>query len=160
VPSIAEQVRLSLVADEEARCQAVELETGKQVKGREIEVPRVRVGPEGLCQSVDYLERVTRFDYDLSLSAFCGYAQRRGVLSLAGVPRSRRWEVFRDHQITKATYLADPYFQSAQEHDGVRHRYSPEAMEANWKVISFGRAVFQDCWELFQSTHADTERAT
>ena len=150
-PSIAEQVRLSLVADEEVRCLELERKRGKRVTRRTIDTPKVRVGPHALCQNVDFLERVTQFDYQLTRADFCEYAERRGVLCLAGVRGSRRWQVFANHQTSHAAYLADPYFQVAQEHEGARHRYSPEEMEANWRVIGFGRAVLQDCWELFLS---------
>jgi hypothetical protein len=155
VPTIAKQVRQSLQAEEEARCLALEQRTGKRVKRREIKLPRVRVGPDALCQDVGFLERVHHFDYDLTDLAFQAYATRRGLLCHAGVPGSRRWEAFRNHRLSKAAYLADEYFQFAQEYQGGRHQYSAEEMDANWRVICFGRAVLQDCWELFQARHLD-----
>ena len=54
----AEQIHRSLVADEEARCKALEAQKGKPVKRHEIP-PWRRPGPECLVQDPELLVRIT-----------------------------------------------------------------------------------------------------
>lgn len=147
---IADQVHRELKEREEERCRECERVTGGKVKRRKIPVPVVRMGPKALCQNIAYLMLVSEYDYDLLDPLFQDYCSSRGTLHLAGVPGSTRWHYFVDSSLTKDDYLANPYFQFAQEFEGTRHKYTPEEMEVLWKVIFLGRAVLQDCWELYK----------
>lgn len=155
-PTIAEQVYRGLVAREDERCLRVEAETGVREERRRIRVPLVRIGPRALCQNIDYLQMVTKFDYDLNDVRFQEYCQRRAALQIAGHPGTRRWMYFADCRLAKADYLADPYWQEAEESHGKRHRFSPDEMDSGWTVIQVGRAAFQDCWELYQIQEKST----
>lgn len=150
VPPVAVQAQRALQEAEEQRCLAREQASGKPARRRNIRVPTVRLGPQALAHRHDLLILVRDYDYDLSDVAFCEYCRQRGTLSVAGVPKSRRWKIFADHQRTKEQYLADPYFHFAQTHEGGRHKYTDDEMASGWRVICYGRAVLQDCWELYQ----------
>jgi hypothetical protein len=148
-PRIADQVHTVLKGREEERCRERERVTGKKVKRKKIPVPVVRLGPNALCE-IDYLMLVREYDYDLSDPQFQDYCSSRGTLQLCGIRGSTRWKYFADDSLSKDDYLANPYFQFAQEFEGTRHKYTPEEMEFQWKVILLGRAKLQDCWELYK----------
>ncbi|MCX6544365.1 MAG: hypothetical protein NTV05_08115 [Acidobacteria bacterium] len=149
-PTIAEQVHKDFVRREEERCLERERITGKKVKRKEVPIPVVRLGPEALCQNIEHLLLVTEYDYDLSHRKFQDYCASRGSLQLAGIRGTTLWQYHADHSLSKDAYLADPYFQFAQEHEGTRHKYTPKDMDVQWKIIRLSRATFQDCWELFK----------
>ena len=88
VLTVAQQVRLGLQEQEDQRYRE-EKASGQKARRRNVSLPVVRMGPEALChRDQGFLELVCAFDYDLADPAFCEYAKRRGVLSLAGVPHS------------------------------------------------------------------------
>ncbi len=156
-PTIAEQVQKWLENREEERCLERERATGKKLIRKPVAVPIVRVGPRALCQNVDHLMKVSEYDFDLSDSRFQAYCSARGTLHVAGEPGSTRWQWHADCSLSKDEYLANRYFQFAQEFAGTRQRYTPEDMEVQWKIILLGRATLQDCWELFQSMDPGNE---
>ncbi len=148
-PRIADQVHRVLKARDDEHCRERERVTGKKVQRKNIQVPVVRLGPDALCQNIEYLLLVSEYDYDLSDSQFQDYCSARGTLHVAGVPGSTRWKYLADHTLAKDEYRSDPYFQFAQEFEGKRHKYSPDEVEVLWKVMLLGRATLQDCWELY-----------
>ena len=156
VALIADQVHQFLIDQEEERCRAIETENnkhkatkGKKVKRREILKPVIRPGDSGLCQEIAFLMMVSEYDYDLSNKNFQAYCSARGVLHVAGEPGTKRWKYQADYRKTKSAYLADSYFQFAEEVGGKQHRYTKEEMETGWKTMCLGRAKLQDCWELY-----------
>jgi hypothetical protein len=149
-PPIADQVHRRLKWREEQRCNELERATGKKAKRKKIPLPVVRMGPEALCQNLDYLILVSEYDYDLSDPKFQDYCSSRGTLHLAGVRGSTRWQYFAAYSLSKDEYLANPYFQFAQEIEGTRHKFTPEDIEVQWKIILLARATLQDCWELYK----------
>lgn len=156
VALIEDQIHQFLIKQEEERCRALEAEfdksneaKDKKVKRRTIPKPWARPGGSALCQEIDLLIMVDEYDYDLSNKTFQGYCSARGILHVTGEPGSRRWEYMADYAKTKRDYLADPWFQFAQEFDGKRYRYTNEEMETCWKIVRLGRAKLQDCWELY-----------
>ena len=156
VALIEGQIHQFLIDQEEERCRAIETKNnkneetkGKKVKRKTISKPWVRPGESALCQEVDLLIMVSAYDYDLSDKTFQAYCSARGILHVAGEPGSRRWKYVADFRKTKSAYLADPHFQFSEEVGGKQHRYTDEEMETGWKIMSLGRAMIQDCWELF-----------
>ncbi len=145
--SVAEQIHRSLIADEEARCKALEAEKGKPVKRREIP-PWRRRGPQCLVQDPELLIRITEYSYDLEDEDFQSYCAARGVLHVAGERGSRRWLYMRDTRRGRDEFLADPEFQRAAEHQGERYKYTAEEMETGWRVVQLGRAALEDAWDL------------
>lgn len=161
VPTIAAQAHRILVAQEEARCVALEAKPGKRktpVKRHPVPVPVVRLGLTELCHRIEFLWMVTEYDYDLADPAFRQYCVDRGTACGAALG-SRRWDFFERHDLSKHDYLVDPYFQNANEHEGKRHRYTKDEMESGWKVIQLGRAVLQDAWEIYRSTADSAPRS-
>lgn len=155
---IEDQIHQLLIDQEEERCRAIEVENNKRegakkknnkVNRRIIKKPWARPGESAICQDYDLLIMVYDYDYDLSDKLFQEYCAARGVLHVAGVPGSRRWEYLEDYRKTKVTYLADPYFQFAEKLDGKQYRFTEEEMETGWTIMSLGRAKLQDCWELY-----------
>jgi hypothetical protein len=149
VPSIVAQVWKSLRQEAKEKFEA---ERAKNAKARRRKVPRpvVRASHASLCfRDQNFLERVSQYDYEFSNDEFLAFADRRGVLQLAGERGSRRWEYFARHRLTREEYLADPYSQLAAPYEGRQHRYTDEERESNWGVIAYGRAALQDCWEVF-----------
>lgn len=156
--SIAEQVREALVREEEERCQRIEAareadsdKKGKSVKRRKIPVPRVRSGPRALCQDPDLLRHVSEFDFDLRDESFRRYCAARGVLHVAGFENSTRWTYFRDHSLTEIDFLRREAILNSSEPGKSEYRFSRDELLAQWRGIRMGRAILQDCWELFQA---------
>jgi len=156
VALIEDQIHQFLIDQEEKRCKEIEAsynkneETrGKKVKRKTISKPWARPSGSALCQEPDLLIMVNQYDYDLSDERFQAYCSERGILHVAGDPGSRRWKYLADFRRTKSAYLADPYFQFAQEVDGKQYRYTDAEMETGWKIMLLGRAMIQDCWELY-----------
>lgn len=156
VASIEDQIHQFLIDQEEKRCRAIEAENnkneetkGKKVKRKMIPKPWGRPGDVALCQEIDLLIMVSEYDYDLADETFQAYCSARGILHVAGKTGSRRWQYLADYRKTKSAYLADPYFQFAEEVDGKRYRYTDEEMGTGWNIMLLGRAKLQDCWELY-----------
>jgi len=120
-------------------------------KPRKVQKPWTRKDQEQtLCPS-DLLQVVREHDYRLDDEGFQAYCRSRGTLHAAGVEGSRRREFMAEHSKTKDEYAADTYFQFAEECDGTRYKYTTREMEIGWGIIELGRAVLQDCWELYQA---------
>jgi hypothetical protein len=140
---IEDQIHQHFIALEAAKAQA----EGR--KPRPVPKPWTR-SPQGMCPS-DFLSVVKEYDYRLEDAAFQAYCRSRGVLHVAGVKDSRRWQFFAEHSKAKDEYVADPYFQFAEESQGTRYKYTAREMEVGWGIIELGRGVLQDCWELYQA---------
>ena len=125
VPTITEQVHRVFKRRYEEDCLERERSSGKRVKRKPVPVPVVRVGPDALCANTEYLFMVSEFEYDLASPGFQRSCTARGRLHVAGVPGSTRWQYFADHSRSKDEYLANPYFQVAQEVEGARHQVPP-----------------------------------
>lgn len=155
---IEDQIHQFLIDQEEERCRAIEAANNKsegtknrnkKIKRKIIQKPWTRLGESSICQEYDLLIIVCDYDYDLSDKSFQDYCTARGVLHVAGVPGSRRWEYMEDYRKAKDTYLSNPYFQFAEKIDGKQYRFTEEQMETGWTIMSLGRAKLQDCWELY-----------
>jgi hypothetical protein len=149
VDLIEDQIHKYLIEKEENRCIQEEKKKGKPCNRRTISKPWKRTLSVSLCTNTDLLCMVTKFDYDLSNSKFQSYCIARGTLHEAGIPGSRRWDFFENHQLTELEYLADQYFHYAQEFEGKRYKYTSEELQSGWRIIMSGRASLQDCWEIF-----------
>lgn len=150
VPSIAAQVWRALRAAEDERYEKDKAEHGRKARRRHVPKPIVRTSKGSLChRDQGFLELTSQYDYELLDRVFVKLAESRGVLQLAGLHGSRRWEFFANHQLTKADYLLDPYFHLAVPHEGQQHRFTDAELESNWGVILYGRAALQDCWEVY-----------
>jgi hypothetical protein len=104
-----------------------------------------RPTPVALCQDVDTLLGIRRYDFDLNDPAFREYADRRGVLYLAGTPGSPQWRFVADHDVTEADFLGEPSF-----HVSIgAHRYTDDDMATHWKIMRIAKAKLQDCWDIF-----------
>lgn len=156
-PSIARQALAVLREQEEARCRRLEAdlaskpgESRKPVKRREVAEPTVRLGPRALCQDPEVLKCVKEVDYLLSDTSFRTYCRERGVLHVAGLDGSARWQFFLDASLSEADFFNRSDLRSTAEAAagrGVDHA----AMRLQWEIVCYGRAVLQDCWELFQA---------
>jgi hypothetical protein len=156
VPRVEEQMHQALIAQEEERCKKLESDhekseetRGKKVKRRAIARPWTRPAERSLCERADLLMLVTQYDYDLADESFLNHCEARGVLHVAGVPGSRRWEFFSDYGKLKSEYLADPYFQFAEKSSAKQYRYTDREMDSGWEIIVLGRATLQDCWQVY-----------
>lgn len=156
VPSVEQQMHQFLIEQEEKRCKNLEAKYaadekthGKVVKRRRIQKPWTRPGNNALCQDSDLLILISAYDYVLSEKGFQDYCTARGVLHAAGEIGSKRWGFFLNHEKTREEYLSDPHFQFAVEVNGRSYQYTRDEMDADWKTILIGRAVLQDCWELY-----------
>lgn len=156
VPSIEDQIHRHFQNREEQRCLALEAQkraqgkTGDEaeVERREVPKPWVRRG-EGLCPP-EFQEVVTAFDYEFDAPGFEEYCRRRGVAHVIGLDRRR--VLMTDHQLTRAAFMRDTYFRSAEPVEGKKgYRFSDEDMETHWRIVLMGRAALQDCWELFRA---------
>jgi hypothetical protein len=110
--------------------------------------------PMMICQDIDVLQHVTKYDFDLSNADFRHYAKQRGVLYVAGVEGSPRWHFTGDFAKGRAEFMSDVYFKFSQEdplRPGVRHKYTAEEMEFHWKVMCIARGKLQDAWELYRT---------
>lgn len=152
---IEDQIHRHFKDLEEERCLKREAELalvpearGRKVKRKAIPKPWTRLGPRALCQEPELLELVRDYDYDLADEPFRAYCASRGVLHFTGDVGGRRWAFFLHHRKTRDEYLQDPCFQSAQEWQEQRYRYTAEEMETGWRAVALGRAMLQDCWEL------------
>ena len=155
---IEDQMHQFLIAQEEARCSALEEKyknneatKDKKVKRKDISKPWTRSGRDSLCQENELLILVSEYNYDLSNKNFQDYCKDRGILSVAGKSGSKRWDFFLNYKKLKGSFSIDPYFQYAEEVDGKKYRYSDWELEIQWKIILLGRAKLQDCWEIFSS---------
>lgn len=142
---IEEQIHQHFVALENERAAAANR------KARPVAKPWARLHPQALCQEPDLLQLVKEYGYDLTDERFQEYCRARGVLHVAGVKGSRRWEFLKDYGKSKEEYLADPFFQYAQEHEGACHKYTERELESGWQILELSRAALQDCWELYQA---------
>lgn len=109
--------------------------------------------PQMICQDISVLARITRYDFNLSDSGFRAYAQRRGVLHVAGKIGSPRWRFIGDFSKGRADFMGDAYFNFAQEYpagSGVRRKFTREEMAFRWKLICIARGKMQDAWELYR----------
>jgi len=147
---VEKQIHNVLIAREEERCRALEAKTGKPVKRRDVPMPWKRIGPHAILQDPEFLQHVTEFAYDLDDPTFQEYCRSRGVLHVAGEPGRRRWEYCLDHAKTRDEFLADPFFRCAEPYGDKRYEYTPEEMNAHWRIVCLGRAALQDCWELYR----------
>lgn len=110
---IEEQIHRHFIALEADKAKA------ENRKPRPVPKPWTRIHEQALCQEPDLLQVVKEYDYRLDDEAFQAYCHSRGVLGVAGVKGSRRWQFLEEHTSrTKDEYLADPEFQFAQERDG------------------------------------------
>jgi hypothetical protein len=147
--SISEQIHRSLVADEEARCKALEAFKGKPVKRTEIP-PWTRRTPECLTQDPELLARITEYSYDLDDRSFRKYCAARGVLHVAGQRGSLRWRYMSDTRRGRDRFLSASAFQYAQEHNGERYKYTDAEMATAWRILQLGRAALEDAWDLYR----------
>lgn len=144
---ILEQIHKRLVEIESERYNK-EVSEGKPARRKPVLKPE-RLGPYSLFQDFRLLEHVSEYDFILSDELFQEYCRERGVLHAAGTPGSRRWHYFVDHSKTMSEYISDPYFQFADAGDGEPYKYTDKELRDGWKVIHLGRALLQDCWELY-----------
>jgi hypothetical protein len=155
VPLIEEQLHQYLIDEEEKRCRALEEKARKEgdhsvkIKRKKVEKPWKRIGPNALCQEPELLLMVNQYDYDLADKDFQKYCENRGILFIAGDFGSKRWHIFMHWNKSKDDYLADPYFQYAEEVNGKKYKYNNHEMDVQWRIIKLGRAKLQDCWELY-----------
>lgn len=153
--SLAAQILRGLQTAEETRCAKKEKNTGKKVTRREVQVPNFRSGPKALCHRRDLLTHVTEYDYDLSDAFFRDYAAARGVLYVAGKLGSERWRLFADPTLPLESFVGDPSFQYAVRCEMDRRKFSKRDLKIQWKILVHGRALLQDCWEIYLAHRAE-----
>lgn len=143
VPAVSEQIREALQEIENARAAR------QKEKPREI-AAWLRQGPAALCQDLDLLMYVTRWDYDLKDPKFGAYAESRGVLNGCGLEGGKYRGLFLKPFKSKASYLKSKDFQFAEPFNGARVRFDEKRMEVGWGIVLIHRAKLQDCWDLFR----------
>lgn len=86
-----------------------------------------------LCQDYLLLLEILEYDYQLSNSLFCEYAEERGVLYKAGDPGSTWWTLLDDWRTTRADFelFCDP---------------------SMWLQFNIARGALQDVWEVWRTT--------
>lgn len=118
-----------------------------------------RSHPQALCQDFDLRQRITSTDFDLHDQAFLRYAERRGVLYLAGT--NLRAEIVADHHVTKSEFMQSDKWQPLRwwihHKSGERIRLqTTEELETSWRIIRAAKGALQDAWELYQPQQAAT----
>ena len=108
--------------------------------------------PKMICQDLYVLEKVVEYDFDLEDAGFQAYAQARGVLHVAGVQNSIRWDFTKSFELGLADFLENTYFHYAKEHNGARYKYTEAEMHLHYEIMCIARAKLQDAWELYQNT--------
>ncbi len=148
---VANQIHQFLLDQEEARCQALELEAndGKSVKRKIIGAPWTRATPQTLCQDPDLLVMVSEYDYDLSNQEFKDFCNDRGVLNVAGTPDSEYWGFMSNYNKSKNDFLSNAILNRPSVSYGNQHQYSARELDVFWRIILIGRAKLQDCWEIY-----------
>ena len=103
-------------------------------------------------QDISALMAISAYTYDLSDNGFLAYAERRGVLYVAGHPGARMWNYFLNTGLTLDDWLRDPEVAFAREHEGKRHAYSQEELRSQWTAVRIGRGKLEDCWRIWKSS--------
>lgn len=144
-----EDVLPSSGAAESAKARSVAEQTGWK-----------RPAPCTILTNTSTLLKITDYDFDMSAAGFEEYAERRGVLSNAGIKGSGRWNVVMDHSWTKERFMSSDVMRDNREAVAkgwagsggqplsVRI-FTDEERELSWKVILIAKAHLQDCWEVW-----------